>query len=227
MLGFSGAFGSFEVPLGIRLFYWIFLILSGNFIAFGTSKILDNFLDSQDNKISYHILFLCILTILTTIDVWLVSHFTYKLPLNRLSFLQFVLPVFLISVFMTLIFSFIDKIPLQSHEHKEQKIATIKFRERLPKKFQNAEIFAISAEDHYLRIYTSIGETMILMRLYDAIKELDGIEGSQTHRSWWVNKNAVKEIIKGDGKLALFLENEIQAPISRSYQKTLREQGWL
>jgi hypothetical protein len=59
-----------------------------------------------------------------------------------------------------------------------------KFLERLPLKLRGAEVWAVEAEDHYLRLHTSRGQDLILMRLADAVAELDGIEGMQVHRSW-------------------------------------------
>jgi len=41
-------------------------------------------------------------------------------------------------------------------------------RERLPPKFRDADLYAINSEDHYVRIHSSAGEHMILMRLSDA-----------------------------------------------------------
>src|ERR1700761_932747 len=43
---------------------------------------------------------------------------------------------------------------------------------RLPEKLRGAEIFAVEAEDHYLRLHTSLGQDLILLRLADAIAEL-------------------------------------------------------
>ena len=37
----------------------------------------------------------------------------------------------------------------------------------------------MEAEDHYLRLHTSKGQDLILMRLSDAIAELEGIEGAR------------------------------------------------
>jgi len=39
------------------------------------------------------------------------------------------------------------------------------FMDRLPMKMRAAELYAIQAEDHYLRVHTSAGQEMILMRL--------------------------------------------------------------
>ncbi|MNC82399.1 LytTr DNA-binding domain protein [compost metagenome] len=68
------------------------------------------------------------------------------------------------------------------------------------------------------------------MRLSDALAELEGLEGAQTHRSWWVAKGAVASIARGDGRAALTLEggpdSDLIAPVSRRYARALREAGW-
>lgn len=101
------------------------------------------------------------------------------------------------------------------------------FADRLPVKFRSAEIHAVSAEDHYLRVHTSAGETMILMRLADAIRELGSLEGMQTHRSWWVARQGLADTAKGDGKVTLKLKSGAEAPVSRTYQKAVKDAGWL
>ena len=77
-----------------------------------------------------------------------------------------------------------------------------------------------------LGLHTSRGSDLILMRLADALAELEGIEGSQTHRSWWVAKAAVSGAKRGDGRAVLTLRNGVEAPVSRSYAGALREAGW-
>jgi DNA-binding LytR/AlgR family response regulator len=93
-------------------------------------------------------------------------------------------------------------------------------------KFRTATVYAVSAEDHYLRIHTSAGEHMVLMRLGDAMRELAGLEGLQTHRSWWVAKQGLADAAKGDGRLVLKLKSGAEAPVSRTYQKAVKEAGW-
>lgn len=101
------------------------------------------------------------------------------------------------------------------------------FADRLPVKFRAAEIHAVSAEDHYLRVHTSAGETMILLRLADAIRELAALPGMQTHRSWWVAKQGLADTAKGDGKVTLKLKSGAEAPVSRTYLKAVKDAGWL
>lgn len=101
------------------------------------------------------------------------------------------------------------------------------FTDRLPVKFRSAQVYAVSAEDHYLRVHTSLGETMILMRLADAVRELAALEGLQTHRSWWVAKQGLADASKGDGKVTLKLKSGAEAPVSRTYQKAVKDAGWI
>ncbi len=105
--------------------------------------------------------------------------------------------------------------------------ANLAFADRLPAKFRAAEIHAVSAEDHYLRVHTSAGETMILMRLADAIRELASLEGMQTHRSWWVARRGLADTSRDDGKVTLKLKSGAEAPVSRTYAKAVKDAGWL
>jgi hypothetical protein len=102
-----------------------------------------------------------------------------------------------------------------------------RFLDRLPVKLRSAELWAVSAEDHYLRLHTSKGQDLILLRLSDAIAELDGIEGAQTHRSWWVARAAISDVRKADGAATILLPDGTEAPVSRSHAKALRERGWI
>ena len=99
------------------------------------------------------------------------------------------------------------------------------FLSRLPLKFRQAELYAVSSEDHYLRVHTSLGEELILMRLADAVRELDGAGGLQVHRSWWVAASAVKDVKRTGGKITLVLPSGKEAPVSRTYAAATREAG--
>lgn len=101
-----------------------------------------------------------------------------------------------------------------------------KFLDRLPAKLAGANLWAVEAEDHYLRLHTSLGSDLILMRLGDAIAELEGIEGARTHRSWWVARSAVRRVERDDGRAILHLPDGVAAPVSRAYAKLLRAAGW-
>ena len=102
-----------------------------------------------------------------------------------------------------------------------------RFIDRIPPKLRGAEVWAVQAEDHYLRLHTSRGQDLILMRLSDAVAELEGLDGAQVHRSWWVSRAAVRGVQRGDGRATLTLPDGHEVPVSRSHARRLRAAGWL
>lgn len=89
------------------------------------------------------------------------------------------------------------------------------------------DILALESEDHYVRVHTRSGSTLLLLRLADAIAELDGIDGARTHRSWWVARGAVAEVVRRNRAVSLRLVNGIEAPVARNAVSDLRAAGWL
>jgi len=98
---------------------------------------------------------------------------------------------------------------------------------RLKPKLRKSEIYALCAEDHYVRVITSGGEDLILMRLSDAIKETVPLIGIPTHRSWWVAEAGVKSVSKKSGKLEIQLKNDLIIPVSRSGMKRVKDAAWV
>lgn len=98
--------------------------------------------------------------------------------------------------------------------------------DKLPPRFRRARLIALEAEDHYLRVHTDKGDALILMRLSDALAAVETLDGARTHRSWWVARDAVETVERGDGRARLILAGELAAPVSRTYAPKLREAGW-
>lgn len=84
------------------------------------------------------------------------------------------------------------------------------------------DLLALEMEDHYLRIHTAAGSDLILCRFGDAVKELQGFDGLQIHRSWWIARRAIARVERDGQKMTVTLTNGIAAPVSRSFQKELR-----
>lgn len=134
-------------------------------------------------------------------------------------------PVFAVSVVMTTLNAMASRQPLETHASAPGAPAP-RFLERLPHKLKGAEVYAVEAQEHYVRVHTSRGADLILLRLSDAVAELEGLEGAQTHRSWWVAKDAVTDARRADGRAVLVLKSGVEAPVSRTYAKALRDEGW-
>jgi WD40 repeat protein len=67
------------------------------------------------------------------------------------------------------------------------------------------------------------------LRLWEAEsgRELAALEGLQTHRSWWVARQGLADVTKGDGKVRLKLKSGAEAPVSRANLKVAKDAGWL
>ena len=99
------------------------------------------------------------------------------------------------------------------------------FLERLPVKYRTADLWAVSSEDHYCRVHTSLGSDLILMRLSDAERELGSVDGLRVHRSWWVARGGIASARRDGGKVLLVLRSGEDVPVSRSYQDAVKEAG--
>lgn len=76
----------------------------------------------------------------------------------------------------------------------------------------------LSVRDHYVVVQTDRGQSTLLMRFADALRELDGIDGMRVHRSHWVARTAVAGMERSSGKLHLRLCDGRLVPVSRSYR---------
>tara|TARA_R110002096_G_scaffold46422_8_gene123853 strand:- start:406 stop:1269 length:864 start_codon:yes stop_codon:yes gene_type:complete len=98
--------------------------------------------------------------------------------------------------------------------------------DKLPVRLKRADIWALESEDHYLRVHTASGDALILMRLADAIAAVEMLEGAQTHRSWWVARDAVTDAATSGGRAILTLRDGTEAPVSRTFAPGLKKAGW-
>lgn len=86
-------------------------------------------------------------------------------------------------------------------------------------------VLHLSGRDHYVDVQTDRGRTTLLMRLADAIGELDGVAGMQVHRSHWVAEDAVEAVERDEGKLFLRLSTGARVPVSRNHRAKLEARG--
>jgi DNA-binding LytR/AlgR family response regulator len=92
---------------------------------------------------------------------------------------------------------------------------------------RNSTLLALQAEDHYVRVYTTAGDDLVLLRFSDTLNSVSDRAGFRIHRSWWVAEASMKSARFRDGKGEVTLARDLKAPVSRTYVKSLREAGWL
>ena len=98
---------------------------------------------------------------------------------------------------------------------------------RLPAR-SRAELLHLRMQDHYVEVHTKAGSEMLLLRFRDALREVEGIDGLQVHRSHWVARAAVVGIERQrGGRIALRLVNGAKVPVSRSFAPAVKARGWL
>ena len=91
-----------------------------------------------------------------------------------------------------------------------------------------AELLHLRMQDHYVEVHTAAGSELLLLRFRDALREVEGVNGLQVHRSHWVARNAVAGVERlGGGRIALRLVNGSRVPVSRSFAPVLRSRGWI
>ncbi|MDP3655498.1 MAG: LytTR family DNA-binding domain-containing protein [Brevundimonas sp.] len=227
VLALTGAFGTSIVPLWVRFAYWVPLILAGAVWAHLCSRLIERLVDPDERPW----LTVAALSAATAgpvvVLVWLVTGLVFEgeiYPPSRL--VHFIGPVLVITVAISALNVFLGRPPpVQTHAGTGG-TAPARFLERLTPRLRGATLHAVQAEDHYLRLHTDRGSDLILMRLSDAVAELEGLEGARTHRSWWVARDAVRAVKRGDGRASLTLEGGVVAPVSRRYARALREAGW-
>lgn len=92
---------------------------------------------------------------------------------------------------------------------------------RLPRRI-GTDIAAISAELHYLRVYTRTGEALILMSFGRAVEALGVIPGQRVHRSHWVALAHVLSLESDGDRVVCRLETGLELPVSRTHRTRLR-----
>lgn len=235
LLTFVGAMETGEVPFLKRLAFWQTLMLSGATIGLGVTEGIEKWGGLRSRPMLEIPLIAILIALPLTFMVVGTSNIFFETNPPSVAALAVMFGItFFISLVMTALNYFIhwpgkviadtpQTAPIAQTDH-----ATTRLTDRLPLPLRGAKIIALEAEDHYLRVHLEGGQsTLILMRLSDAIAELPADTGAQTHRSWWVAKDAVRGVSKADGRATLTLSAPLEAPVSRSFYKALNDAGWL
>ena len=239
ILAFIGPFGSFEEPLGYRLFSWVTFAWIGYAIYSPMGPVVDRVCAALD---------------LPRAPVWVVAAAISSLPMTAIVYIMGYLPgpipwpsaerffatypyVFVIGGGVTALFYIIEHrgraAPTPPAEPSADPPSappaapqSNPLLDALPAAL-GSDVIALEMEDHYVRVHTALGSELVLMRLRDAMVHVTDIEGRQTHRSWWVARGAVEDVMREGRNVRLRLARGIEAPVSRAQVSELKEAGWL
>ena len=90
---------------------------------------------------------------------------------------------------------------------------------------KRGQLISLHAEDHYVRVETTKGSELILIRLADAIDLAHPTHGMRIHRSHWVVNAQVTDYTKDNDAWAVILSNGQSVPVSRGYRKNAIQAG--
>ncbi|MBO9502309.1 LytTR family DNA-binding domain-containing protein [Brevundimonas sp. A19_0] len=227
VLALSGAFTGPGLSLTARLTYWVPMMVAGASWGQVCSLLLDRFVNLDDRPWLMVATLTAVMFGPLLLIVWAGTGLFFERELYTVATMaQMAVPVLVITATMSAINVFVTRArTVETHEAPAGQ-APARFLDRLPPKLKGGRLIAVQSEDHYLRLHTDRGSDLILMRLADALGELEGLEGAQTHRSWWVARDAVTDVARGDGRAVLTLDGGLTVPVSRRHARALRAAGW-
>ena len=243
MLAFIGPFGSFDAPLSLRLVSWVGFAWIGYAIYSPMGRLVD-FLERilQLPRPGLWVFAVIVATFPMTAVVWMVGFVPRMAPMPSLEqAITSYFYVFLIGGGVTALFYALESRQPDTRQAEALSVPRTsgletqpsgssqgigRFLDRLPPEL-GMELIALEMEDHYVRAHTALGSDLVLMRLRDALAELDGIEGLQVHRSWWVARGAVSDVKREGRNVRLVLDNGLEAPVSRANVQVLKDAGWI
>jgi len=233
VLGILGPFNSDDMPIASRISYWVLLSVAGYFCYHPIGSLIVRHAPSLELPVWF--LWgagVVLATVPMSIVVWLVNQAPgpFHLPGFEAALTHYFY-VLLVGAVITLMFNLIDAARRQSPPAPPPELTVgakprARFLDRLPPALGD-DLIALEMEDHYLRAHTALGSELMLMRMRDAVAELDGADGLQVHRSWWVARGAVEDVQRDGRNLRLRLTSGLQVPVSRANVSLLKEAGWL
>jgi hypothetical protein len=109
---------------------------------------------------------------------------------------------------------FPDKIS-ENADKDNTHVSRTNFLSLIPKEVGN-DIIYLKSELHYVRVVTTVGETLVLFNMKDAIADLKtNCEGIQTHRSYWVSGQYIKSLITEKNRKYIITSKDQRIPVSR------------
>ncbi len=225
-LGYTGPFGTFALPLAVRMPYWTLKILLTallwQLLRLAISQLIPErrgYTFMRAALIAPPFCALGSLFTLTSVSLlfgaWPMGSVLAQWPAAFLEWMALTLGVIAPLLFIA------NALARERREQWGEGLFGF-LMQRLPPPLRGAELLALKAEDHYVRVYTSAGDDLVLMRFEDALAALEGYPGVQTHRSWWAAAGAVRSIEPQAGGLAeVVLTSGLRVPVSRRRKAAL------
>jgi DNA-binding LytR/AlgR family response regulator len=224
-----GAFDSDGVPPVPRYLYWVFAMVGGAVAAALVEVQLWRIAALARRPRLLAVVQTVAMTPPVALVVAMVNFVVYGRLLHPSVWPQFLFSVFIVDIAVVILAVLVRRATarmMPAQEAPSRSGAPAAIAAKLTPRMARADLLAVQAEDHYLRVHTAAGDALILMRFADALDALQACDGVRTHRSWWVARKAVDVTRFSRGRGELQLCNGVTAPVSRTYAGELRNAGW-
>lgn len=225
VMGLLGPFGSSQLPLAPRMTYWLACMVGGGVIGIAVDAVVLLRLRTFWPRLAAVSLAMSPLVALLVTGVNVLMYGGFG-PASELPAFWFQVLVVCFSAMALRQLAWRDPTVVVAAEPQTDADPLAMFRQRLSAKRRAANLMAVQAEDHYLRVHTDAGEELITARFADALAELAGAPGFQTHRSWWVAASAIEDVHWSRGRGQARLTCGLNVPISRAQAAPLKAAGW-
>jgi hypothetical protein len=114
------------------------------------------------------------------------------------------------------------EVPIASDSASAEPLAIRSCLQRLPPAL-GTDLIAAQSELQYVRIYTTLGDALVLGALKDVAEQREA-EGQLVHRTWWVSNRHVRTLRRKGTQYVLTMANGLEIPVSRRRQQGLIRQ---
>jgi len=114
------------------------------------------------------------------------------------------------------------EVPIASDSATAEPMAIRSCLQRLPPAL-GTDLIAAQSELQYVRIYTTLGDALVLGALKDVAEQREA-EGQLVHRTWWVSNRYVRTLRRKGTQYVLTMANGLEIPVSRRRQQVLIRQ---
>lgn len=222
ILALIGPFGTFEnLSLMGRIAYWGPLVFGANVFLRVSAFVVDRLFGTLP-RIKWQLIMICIFSALFSPAVWVFNGTFSGRPQTNTDLLSVTSSVFAVTAsvgFPTYSMTRFDAV---------QKRDKTRLYKRLPDSGNTARVTRLTVDDHYVLVYMDDSSChRILMRFSDAVNEMDGTIGFNTHRSHWVATEHVVESLRENNRDYLLMRDGSKVPVSKSYRENVVASGFL
>ncbi|MEP5154172.1 LytTR family DNA-binding domain-containing protein [Planktotalea sp.] len=226
LTAFSGPFGTYDqYSFGRGLVVWGVLISSGVLTAFFTCEACSAIFEKHSD-FNKQMIFLGIGSIAISVVInFLLTHWVDRPADVRPSIGWLWMMVMSI---MAIVVSVRNMLPefafftrqVSANESLDETRFQLPQHSRLAQRLnipRDEQVVHVSANGHFVEVFTPVNTYRLRMRFSDAVAELDDTVGLTVHRSHWVHRSALRGWVPNAAKPFVVLETDAQVPVSKTH----------